>query len=65
MKSPNNEGNGTPTLHLISPSEYFSTGMAFIQFSWSLKGSHENPQITQDIVITIGCSPQTDSKPHC
>lgn len=43
MKSPNNEGDGTPTCYLMSTNEYFSTGMAFIQFSCLLKGSHENP----------------------
>ena len=62
MKSPNNEGDGTPTCYLMSTNEYFGTGMAFIQFSCLLKGFHENPQIIQDIVITIGCSPQMNSK---
>lgn len=40
-------------------------GLGYIYLCWLLKGSHGKLQATQSVGKTIGCSPQTDSRPHC
>lgn len=65
MRSPNNKGDGTPIDHLLSTNEGSGPGTGIHPIELPAKGSHENPQTTQDITKIISCLPQTGSRNHC
>lgn len=61
MKLPNNGGNGVPTGHILSSNQASSTRIDLHLFKLSKwRGSHGNFQVTQAVVKSTGCSPETD-----
>lgn len=62
MKSLNNRVHRAPAGHLLSLNEASSTGNELCLIKFLDKGVPRNLQITQAIVKTISCSPQSDGK---
>lgn len=61
MKSSNNKDTES-LLDISCHQRILVPWLYFIQLICWVKDSHRNSQTTQAVAITIGCSPQTDSK---
>lgn len=64
MKSPNKGRDSVIPCHLLSPNEVSSTRIELHFIELLNKKTHRNPQITQAVAKTMGCSLQTDSKAY-
>lgn len=62
MKLPHSWGDRAPTEHPLSPNKASKTAIELHLIALLAKGVHRNPQTTQAVGKTLGCSPQTDSK---
>lgn len=65
MKSPNSEGNGTPTGHLRSLNKLPIPGVGYIQLNCWQKGSTENPKQFRLLPRQQVALYQLKERPHC